>query len=79
MEIDETATSEVTEEALSVEADADAKGFGTRPRTDRPHSINLFGTDQSGSRSNGSRALDLLIGIGIGAAAMFVLARRRGG
>ena len=75
MEIEATATTEVTGLAVSVGSDvsAHAEGFGTRPQTGRPHSINLFGPSLSESRGGPSRGLDLLLGVGIGAAAMYYL------
>ncbi|MDQ3949134.1 MAG: hypothetical protein M3282_02210 [Gemmatimonadota bacterium] len=75
MEIETTATSEVTETAVSVASDvsAHAEGFGTRPRTDRPHSVNLFGADRGAPRDGASRGLDVLLGVGIGAVVMYYL------
>jgi hypothetical protein len=84
MEIESAATSEVTEAAVSVAGDVGAHedGFGTRPRTDRPHSISLFGPDRDPSADGASRGLDVLLGVGIGAVVMYYLdpdggARRR--
>jgi hypothetical protein len=73
MEIGATATTEVTELGVSVSGGvgADAEGFGTRPLTDRPHSLSLFGTDRSPAHDGTSRGLDVLLGVGIGAAAMY--------
>jgi hypothetical protein len=85
MEIEATATTEVTGLAVSVASDvsAHAEGFGTRPQTGRPHSINLFGPSRSDARDGPSRGLDVLLGVGIGAAVMYYLdpdggPRRRG-
>jgi hypothetical protein len=85
MEIEATATTEVTELAVpltSPAASADAEGFGTRPQTGRPHSLSLFAPDRSPTRDGGVRGLDVLLGVGIGAAVMYYLdpdggARRR--
>lgn len=76
MEIEATVTTEVTGLAVSVASDVgpDAEGFGTRPPTGRPHSISLFGPDSKQSRDDGpSRGLDVLLGVGIGAAVMYYL------
>jgi hypothetical protein len=75
MEIDSTATTEVTGVAVSLAGDvaAHADAFGTRPQTGRPHSMSLFGSDPGRSREGGSRSLDVLIGVGIGAAVMYYL------
>ena len=54
------------------------EGFGTRPSAHRPHSMNLFGNGDDGSRDIGSRAMDLLVGVGIGAAVMYYLSSERG-
>jgi hypothetical protein len=84
MEIEVAASSEVAGPTMPIDGGvgADAEGFGTRVRTDRPHSMNLFGARHSTTRDNGERALDLLVGVGIGAAAMYYFdpnagARRR--
>jgi hypothetical protein len=84
MGIEVTATSDGPDTAVSVMSGIGVEPdvFGSRPRTDRPHSINLFATDPDPSRGNGGRSLDLLVGIGIGAVAMYYLdpgagARRR--
>ena len=50
---------------------ADAEGFGTRPSRERPHSLSLFGGPSSESRQGVARGLDVLLGIGLGAAAMY--------
>jgi hypothetical protein len=73
MEIEATATTEVTETAVSVVSGtgADADGFGTRPRTDRPHSISLSGPHRTPVRDSAWRGLDVLLGVGIGAAVMY--------
>jgi hypothetical protein len=62
----------------------DAEGFGTRSSRSRPHSINLYGNGHDGSRDAASRGFDLLLGLGVGVAAMYYLdaehgARRRDG
>lgn len=74
MEIGATAT-EVTKPAVSVGSDVSAQddGFGTRPSTDRPHSMSLFGAERAPPRDGVARSLDLLIGLGIGAAVMYYL------
>jgi hypothetical protein len=73
MEIEAAATPEVIEAAVSVAGDVSAHGdgFGTRPRTDRPHSISLFGPDRDPSAAGASRGFDVLLGVGIGAAVMY--------
>jgi hypothetical protein len=75
MEIEATAATEVTGLAVSLASDVSvhAEGFGTRPQTGRPHSINLFGPSRSESRDRPSRGLDVLLGVGIGAAVMYYL------
>jgi hypothetical protein len=75
MEIEATATTEVTGLAVSMTSDvsAHAEGFGTRPQTGRPHSINLFGAERGTSHDRGSRGLDVLLGVGIGAAVMYYI------
>jgi hypothetical protein len=78
MEIVATSMSESNDTTLSpaggVRAHDDA--FGTRPRTGRPHSISLFGAGRGSSRNVASRGLDVLLGVGIGAAVMYYLVRR---
>jgi hypothetical protein len=64
-----TANAEPTAGGVS----ADADGFGTRPSTSRPHSMRLDGGDVAAESGSGSRGLDVLLGVGIGAAAMFCL------
>ena len=73
METEATATTQVSELMATVPSDAsvEEQGFGTRPQTGRPHSISLFGPDRSSPRDGGSRGLELLLGVGIGAAAMY--------
>ena len=75
MEIEATATTEVTEVAASVVSDvgAPAEGFGTRPPTGRRHSMSLFGPEHDQPGDGGSRGLDVLVGAGIGAAVMYYL------
>lgn len=75
MEIGVTAASEVVESATAAERGVawDAEGFGTRPRTDRPHSINLFATGEGSAPDNRARAVDVLVGAGLGAVAMYYL------
>jgi hypothetical protein len=75
MDIEVTATSEVRETAVAALSGAipNAETFGTRPRTDRPHSISLFGSDRNPTRDGASRGLDVLLGVGIGAAVMYYL------
>lgn len=84
MEIEATATTEVAELAVSVGSGVSAlvEGFGTRPQTGRPHSMSLFGPERGAPRDGTSRGLDVLLGVGIGAAVMYYLdpdggARRR--
>lgn len=78
MEIESTPMSEASETTLSVATSVGAHddAFGTRPRTGRPHSISLFGTGRGASRNAASRGLDVLLGVGIGAAVMYYLVRR---
>jgi hypothetical protein len=75
MEIEAAVTTKVTGPIASMasEVTAHAEGFGTRPQTGRPHSISLFGSDQSQTRNGPSRGLDVLLGVGIGAAVMYYL------
>jgi hypothetical protein len=75
MEIEATATVEVTEVAASAVngVTAHTEGFGTRPQTGRPHSTSLFRPDHSPPRDGASRGLDVLLGVGIGAVAMYYL------
>ncbi len=47
--------------------------FGIRPSTGRPHSIRLEAGALAREAGSGSRGLDILLGIGIGAAAMYCL------
>jgi hypothetical protein len=47
--------------------------FGIRPDTGRPHSISLQAAARAAESQPGSRGLDLLIGVGIGAAVMYYL------
>jgi hypothetical protein len=69
MEIEATATSEVKGTAALVGGGVEgpAEDFGIRPRTDRPHSMSLFGSDDA-AQGFAARGLDVLVGIGIGAA-----------
>jgi hypothetical protein len=75
MEIEATATTEVTEVVVSVTSDVSphAEGFGTRAPTGRPHSMSLFGQDRGSTHDGTSRGFDVLLGVGIGAAAMYYL------
>lgn len=80
MEIEAT-TTEVTVAVTDV--NPHAEGFGTRPQSGRPHSMNLFGADRIVQREGTTRGLDVLLGVGIGAVIMYYLdpdggARRRG-
>jgi hypothetical protein len=79
MTIDVTGTSETIETATldSDGVDLSSEAFGTRPRNNRPHSISLFGSHRRSRRDAGARTVDLLIGVGIGAAAMYYLVRQR--
>ena len=53
---------------------AEAEGFGTRLSSGRPHSIRLDRGDVSGVEPPFvSRGLDVLVGVGIGVAAMYYL------
>jgi hypothetical protein len=52
--------------------DADVEGFGTRPSSGRPHSIRLDGEPVHSARYV-ARGFDVLLGVGIGAAAMYYL------
>jgi hypothetical protein len=52
---------------------AEADGFGTRPSRERPHSIRLDGGPTGPDGWPVSRGLDVLLGVGIGAAAMYYL------
>jgi len=52
---------------------ADAVGFGTRPSRERPHSMRLDGGSTAQVAGAVSRGLDVLLGVGIGAAAMYYL------
>lgn len=47
--------------------------FGIRPVTGRPHSINLQPAPRVGTPQPSSRGVDLLVGVGIGAAIMYYL------
>jgi hypothetical protein len=81
MEIEAT-TTEITV-GPTTGIDAHAEGFGTRLQTGRPHSISLFGASSTAERQGTARGLDVLLGVGIGAAVMYYLdpdggARRRG-
>jgi hypothetical protein len=80
MEIGPTATSEVSEGTAPAASGVTvyAEGFGTRARTDRPHSISLFRADRDPARDGAARGLDVLLGIGIGAAVMYYLDPDRG-
>jgi hypothetical protein len=80
MQIEATPSSEVTESAVSLATgfSLEGEGFGTRPRTDRPHSISLFAPDHGSPRDGAARRLDVLIGVGIGAAMMYYLDPDRG-
>jgi hypothetical protein len=72
----------------ALEATPVDEGFGTRSSTDRPHSMSLCGPSERASRLSGrtvaprgrigSRAADILLGVGIGAAAMYYLDASRG-
>jgi hypothetical protein len=75
MEIETTATTEVAELAVPTAGGicAHAEGFGIRPQTGRPHSMSLFGSDRSQPHDGPSRGLDVLVGVGIGAAVMYYL------
>lgn len=82
MEIEATTTSEIAVLPVAGGVGADAGGFGTRPSRERPHSLSLFGGPSSESRQGVARGLDVLLGIGLGAAAMYYFdpdggARRR--
>ncbi len=60
----------------------EAEVFGTRPNSGRPHSMSLYGAANGPATAGGAAGLELLIGIGIGAAVMYYLdpdggARRR--
>ena len=59
--------------AAASEPATDPDGFGTRPVTGRPHSMRLDGSSAAGEARAVARALDLLLGVGIGAAAMYYL------
>ncbi len=67
--------------AAAVASPADGDGgvsgdgavFGTRPNSDRPHSINLSGASRAQPLRQASRAMDVLLGLGIGAAIMYYL------
>jgi hypothetical protein len=52
---------------------AESDVFGIRPDTGRPHSICLQAASRDSSSHPSSRGLDLLVGLGIGAAAMYYL------
>ena len=75
MEIEATATTEAAELAVPTASGigAHAEGFGIRPQTGRPHSMSLFGSDRSQPHDGPSRGLDVLVGVGIGAAVMYYL------
>jgi hypothetical protein len=75
VETEATTAYEVTEIAVPAgsEVGTEAEGFGTRPRSDRPHSMSLFGPDRTPGRVGAARGLDLLVGVGIGAAMMYYL------
>jgi hypothetical protein len=72
METELASTSGAAAAVVIVEAEA-AEGFGTRPSSGRPHSIRLDGGPIGSGARSVSRGLDVLLGIGIGAVAMYYL------
>jgi hypothetical protein len=70
METELTSTNAVS---AAVDAGTEADGFGTRPSSGRPHSIRLDGGSAGSESGLPSRGLDVLLGVGIGAAAMYYL------
>jgi hypothetical protein len=78
MEIEATTAAPEAPLAGTREADGDGvRGeetvFGTRPTRGRPHSIRLSGGTRGQAMRPASRAMDVLLGIGIGAAIMYYL------
>ena len=54
-------------------APIDSEVFGIRPNTGRPHSISLQAAGRASTSQPSSRGLELLVGVGIGAAFMYYL------
>ena len=64
----------VTGERASSAGPAPEPGeFGSRPRNHKPHSIDLFGLSVNQVGGQRTSGLDLIVGIGVGAALMYYL------
>ena len=74
MELDNTVPSVPS----ALNAGLDAEIFGSRPSSDRPHSMSLFKSSPRQAGASSSRSVDILLGAAAGAAIVYYLDRERG-